>query len=311
MPEGDTVFRTASRLHQALVGAPLTVTDLRWPELSTLDFRGVETTEVVSRGKNILHRLANGVTIHSHLRMEGQWRVVATSAVPSRALANRQLRAVLGTQTWTALGARLGDLHAVETAHEASLVGHLGPDVLGPDWDPDEAARRLNDALTTVGAALLDQRNLAGVGTLYAAETLFLERLGPWTATADLDPPRLTSIVERAHLLLDRGRRHAIQTTTGSDRWGETAFVHGRSGLPCRRCGEPVRVAMVGQAPRERTMFYCPRCQGGLGPTDDGRPQRPLGSSPTAGTRAPTVDGAARLSSPRGGPTRGDRARRR
>jgi endonuclease-8 len=311
MPEGDTVFRTASRLHQALVGAPLTVTDLRWPELSTLDFRGVETTEVVSRGKNILHRLANGVTIHSHLRMEGQWRVEATSAVTSRALANRQLRAVLGTQTWTALGARLGDLHAVETADEASLVGHLGPDVLGLDWDPDEAARRLHDALTTVGAALLDQRNLAGVGTLYAAETLFLERLGPWTATADLDPPRLTSIVERAHLLLDRGRRHAIQTTTGSDRWGETAFVHGRSGLPCRRCGEPVRVAMIGQAPRERTMFYCPRCQGGLGPTDDGRPQRPLGSSPTAGTRAPTVDGAARLLSPRGGPTRGDRARRR
>lgn len=311
MPEGDTVFRTASRLHQALVGAPLTVTDLRWPELSTLDFRGVETTEVVSRGKNILHRLANGVTIHSHLRMEGQWRVEATSAVTSRALANRQLRAVLGTQTWTALGARLGDLHAVETVDEASLVGHLGPDVLGPDWDPDEAARRLHDALTTVGAALLDQRNLAGVGTLYAAETLFLERLGPWTATADLDPPRLTSIVERAHLLLDRGRRHAIQTTTGSDRWGETAFVHGRSGLPCRRCGEPVRVAMIGQAPRERTMFYCPRCQGGLGPTDDGRPQRPLGSSPTAGTRAPTVDGAARLLSPRGGPTRGDRARRR
>ena len=294
------MFRTASRLHQALAGAPLTMTDFRWPEISTLDFRGVKTTEVVSRGKNILHRLANGVTVHSHLRMEGQWRVEATSAVTSRTLANRQLRAVVGTQTWTALGARLGDLHVIETADEGTLVGHLGPDVLGPDWDPAEAARRLHAATTTVGAALLDQRNLAGVGTLYAAETLFLERLGPWTSTAELGHERLVAIVERAHLLLDRGRRHAIQTTTGSDRWGETAFVHARSGLPCRRCGRPVRVAMIGEAPRERTMFYCPACQGGLGPTDDGRRQQPLGTSPSEG-------GTRR----RSGPTIGDRARRR
>ena len=300
MPEGDTVFRTASRLHQALAGAPLTMTDLRWPEISTLDFRGVETTEVVSRGKNILHRLANGVTIHSHLRMEGQWRVEATSAVTSRMLANRQLRAVVGSQTWTALGARLGDLHVVETGDEDSLVGHLGPDVLGPDWDPAEAARRLHAASTTLGAALLDQRNLAGVGTLYAAETLFVERLGPWTPTTELGEARLVTVVDRAHQLLDRGRQHAIQTTTGSDRWGETAFVHARSGLPCRRCGQPVRVAMIGEAPRERTMFYCPRCQGGLGPTDDGRRQQPLGTTPAEG-------GARR----RSGPTVGDRARRR
>jgi endonuclease VIII len=285
MPEGDTVFRTASRLHQALTGEPLTTTDLRWPELSTLDFRGATTVEVVSRGKNILHRIDNGVTIHSHLRMEGQWRVEATSAVTSGTLANRQLRAVVGTATWTALGARLGDLHVVETADEASLVGHLGPDVLGPDWDPAEATRRLRASPTTIGAALLDQRNLAGIGTLYAAETLFLERVQPWAPAAALSEPAVESLVERAHLLLDRGRRHAIQTTTGSDRRGETAFVHARSGRPCRRCGGTVRVAMIGEAPRERTMFYCPACQGGLGPTDDGRPQRPLGTTPVAGDR--------------------------
>jgi endonuclease VIII len=278
VPEGDTVYRTASRLHQALAGAPLTVTDLRWPELSTLDFRGVATTEVVSRGKNILHRLANGVTIHSHLRMEGQWRVEATGRLGPRTLTNPQLRAVLGTATWTALGARLGDLHVVETSAESSLVGHLGPDVLGTDWDPAEAARRLRASPTTIGAALLDQRNLAGIGTLYAAETLFLQHLHPWTPAGEIDDTSMRALVDRAHLLLDRGRAHAIQTTTGSDRKGETAYVHGRSGRPCRRCGGTVRVAAIGDPPRERTMFYCPRCQGGLGPTDDGRPQRPLGS---------------------------------
>lgn len=293
MPEGDTVFRTAARLNQALAGEPLTTTDLRWPDLSTLDFRGVVTSEVVSRGKNILQRLANGVTIHSHLRMEGQWRVDATDRLTPRGLANPQIRAVVGTAAWTALGKRLGDLHVVETSDEARLVGHLGPDVLGPDWDPAEAAARVHASPMTIGAALLDQRNLAGVGTLYAAETLFLERVNPWTPAADLDEAAVASIVDRAHTLLDLGRRHAIQTTTGSQRRGETAWVHARSGLPCRRCGETLRVAMVGEAPRERTMFYCPRCQGGLAATDDGRAQRPLG----AGTRS--------------GPAVGDRARGR
>jgi endonuclease-8 len=293
MPEGDTVFRTAARLHQALAGEPLTTTDLRWPDLSTLNFRGATTLEVVPRGKNILQRLDNGVTIHSHLRMEGQWRVDPTDRLTARALTDQQIRAVIGTAAWTAVGRRLGDLHAVETADESRLVGHLGPDVLGPDWDPADAARRLRAAPTTIGAALLDQRNLAGVGTLYAAETLFLERVNPWTAAASLDEARIGAVVERAHTLLDVGRRHAVQTTTGSQRRGETAWVHGRSGRPCRRCGETLRVAMVGEAPRERTMFYCPRCQGGLGPTDDGRPQRPLGTDK------------------RSGPAAGDRVRRR
>jgi endonuclease-8 len=293
VPEGDTVFRTAARLNQALAGEPLTTTDLRWPELSTLDFRGVTTEEVVSRGKNILHRLANGVTIHSHLRMEGQWRVDATDRLTSRAMADPQIRAVVGTATWTAVGKRLGDLNVVETSDEGRLVGHLGPDVLGADWDPAEAARRVHATPTTIAAALLDQRNLAGVGTLYAAETLFLERVNPWTPAAELDEAVVAAVVDRAHTLLDVGRRHAIQTTTGSQRRGETAWVHARSGRPCRRCGETLRVAKVGEAPRERTMFYCPRCQGGLGPTDDGRRQRPLGTDK------------------RSGPALGDRARRR
>jgi endonuclease-8 len=293
VPEGDTVFRTAARLNQALAGEPLTTTDLRWPELSTLDFRGVTTQEVVSRGKNILQRLANGVTIHSHLRMEGQWRVDATDRLTSHALANPQIRAVVGTATWTAVGKRLGDLHVVETSDEGRLVGHLGPDILGADWDPAEAARRVHASPTTIAAALLDQRNLAGVGTLYATETLFLERVNPWTPAAELDEAVVAAVVDRAHTLLDAGRRHATQTTTGSQRRGETAWVHARSGRPCRRCGETLRVALVGEAPRERTMFYCPRCQGGLGPTDDGRRQRPLGTDK------------------RSGPALGDQARRR
>ena len=279
MPEGDTVWRTAARLHEALAGERLERSDLRWPSLATADLRGARTLEVRSRGKHLLHRLDTGLTLHSHLRMEGQWRIEATAALTPRLLTNSQLRALLGTTRWTAIGLRLGMLDLVATDAEDSLVGHLGPDVLGPDWDPQRAAANLAASQETIGAALLDQRTLAGVGTMYAAESLFLERLGPWTPAASLAAPTIVGLVERAHRLLDTGRRSAIQSTTGSTRRGETTFVHGRSGRPCRRCGTTVRVAMVGAPPQERTMFYCPGCQGGLGPTDDGRPQRPLGAT--------------------------------
>ena len=75
MPEGDIVWRTAHRLHLALAGHVVTVCDLRWPSLATVDLRGATTTEVVARGKHVLQRLDSGVTLHTHLRMDGQWRV--------------------------------------------------------------------------------------------------------------------------------------------------------------------------------------------------------------------------------------------
>jgi endonuclease-8 len=170
-------------------------------------------------------------------------------------------------------------LDLVHTAHERDLVGHLGPDVLGPDWDLARAVENVGRAHVPVGQALLDQRNLAGVGTMWCAETLFLERVPPWAAADELDHAVVERVVARAHRLIDNGRRHAVQSSTGSLRQGESHYVHARSGQPCRRCGTTVRVAPIGEPTRERTMFYCPGCQGGLGPSDDGRPQAPLGSS--------------------------------
>lgn len=281
MPEGDTVWRTAQRLDAALRGTQLTRAELRWGALIDADLVGSTTVEVVSRGKHLLHRLDSGLTVHSHLRMEGQWRIEATSGLTARALANHQLRALLATDTWAALGLRLGMLDLIETAREGDLVGHLGPDVLGPDWDSAEAIRRVHGSGVSIGEALLDQRNLAGVGTMYAAESLFVQALPPWRAAAELREEEVRALIARVHRMLDTGRAHAIQSTTGDRRLGSTTYVHGRSGKPCRRCGMPVRVAMIGIAPRDRTMFYCPTCQGGLGPTDDGRRQRPLGTSPS------------------------------
>ena len=278
MPEGDTVWRSAHRLNQALAGEPITLCDLRFPSIATVDVRGATTTEVVSAGKHLLHRLDSGLTIHSHLKMEGQWRLERPEDSGSW-LRRADLRAALGTDTWVALGLRLGLLEVLRTDREQDVVGHLGPDVLGPGWDPVEAATRVASSLTTIGETLLDQQVLAGVGTMWAAESLFLQRLGPWTMPSDLGATRIDALIARISTLMDQARHHAVQSSTGSRRKGEELFVHARSGRPCRRCGDTVRVAMIGPPGRERTMFYCPTCQGGLAPNDDGRPQRPLGSS--------------------------------
>lgn len=278
MPEGDTVLRTARRLDAALAGSRLTRAELRWGERSADGLLGAVTLEVVARGKHLLHRVEGGLTLHSHLRMEGSWRVVATPRLLPRELGSDQVRAVVGTDAWTCLGLRLGMLDLLPTADEARLVGHLGPDILGADWDEATAVAALTRSPGTIAEALLDQRNLAGIGTLYASESLFLQRLHPWTPAAEVDRDVLTALVRRARRLMVGNLDHAVQATTGSRRRGEETYVHGRSGRPCRRCGALVRVAAIGSPPRDRPFFSCPGCQGGSAPTDDGRPQGPLGS---------------------------------
>lgn len=287
MPEGDTVARTARRLHAALAGQPLTTAELRWGERDVSGLTGLETLEVVSRGKHILHRIEDGWTLHSHLKMEGSWHVMEPAAYTPGTAARRDIRAVMGSREWVAVGFRLGVAEVIRTEAESDVVGHLGPDVLGPDWDENQAVANVRAAGTTLGAALLDQRNLAGVGTMYASESLFLERVNPWARTADLDDATVRRVVGRAFRLLNANVEHAVQSTTGSRRRGETVYVHARSGLPCRRCGTTLRVAMIGPALRERTMFSCLTCQPGDRPTDDGRPQRPLGTTPRS-TRTKT-----------------------
>jgi endonuclease-8 len=280
VPEGDTVHRTASRLHAALAGAEITHAELRWPSAPDVDLRGATTLEVLARGKHLLQRLDTGSTLHTHLRMEGQWRVEHPGPRTQRALRRHDLRAAVLTARWSALGLRLGMLDLVPTAREGDLVGHLGPDVLGPDWDPQAAAANVLAHPATLVEALLDQRTLAGVGTFWASEVLFLERLHPWVPAADVDPGLLVPLLERTRRLMAAAERSGAQVSTGVPRAGEEAYVHARSGRPCRRCGTTVRVSAAGSPPRDRTIFSCPTCQGGLAPGDDGRPQRPLGSTP-------------------------------
>ena len=298
MPEGDTVLRTARRLHLALAGRPLVRTELRWPTLGEADLAGREVVEVVPYGKHILTRIAAAdparrvpriptelpepLTLRSHLRMEGSWYVHARDAEPWPPRGRVAVRAVLGSTEWTAVGNWLGLLDLIPTTAEGTLIGHLGPDIIADGFElggAAEAARRLAvDPLRPVGAALLDQTTVAGIGTMYMAEALYVQRLSPWTPIGEVDVPALLSTARR---LLLRGATQASPVTTGNPRRGMETWVHGRAGRPCQRCGTVVRVAPIGPPLKERTAFYCPRCQPGPTPTDDGRPQRPLGTNPS------------------------------
>lgn len=272
MPEGDAVWRTASRLHAALAGAVLTRTDFRWPSLATTSLVGARTLEVVPRGKHLLHRvevtgrgdLDGRWTIHSHLRMDGSWRTHPTPVPPSRT-ARHTVRAVLATAASTAVGDSLGMLDVVRTADEAVLVGHLGPDLLGPDWDAARAAANLAGAPDTIGAALLDQRHLAGLGTIWTAETLWAERISPWTPASALSAHACGRLAARAHRLLTANRTTRRPNSTGDRRPGQEVAVYRRLHQPCRRCGTPIAAGTVGTPPQARTLFHCPGCQASLG----------------------------------------------
>ena len=260
MPEGDAVWRTAKRLNEALAGQPVARWELRWGDLGGSDKRGRTTVEVVVRGKHLLHRLDDGWTLHTHLRMEGRWRVVPVAEATPRRLRDPWLRAVVGTESQVGLGRQLGNLDLVPTVQEARLVGHLGPDLLGDDWDAAEAIRRISERPDEpLGAALLEQRNLAGIGTMWAAEICFLEKVSPWQRVGDLDPEQLAAVVGRAHRLLRGTLKFRGSVSTGN--WREPLYIYGRPGRACPRCANAVTRATIGQAPQQRELYYCPRCQ--------------------------------------------------
>ena len=230
------VWRTARTLDAALAGRVLTRSDFRVPRYATTDLTGRTVTETLSRGKHLLTRVDGGVTIHTHLRMDGSWRVRA----------GRLAAAAITGSGWCWLtmpgrrvGRLLGVVEVLPTKDEEKVVGHLGPDLLGPDWDPDEAVRRLRAGPDRpVGEALLDQRNLAGIG--------------------NFTRPRCCSCAGSTR---GAGRRHhgpdgpgrsgaaAAGRQQEPDRPGDHRRGRARpgnlgirqAGPPCRRCGTQIR----------------------------------------------------------------------
>jgi endonuclease-8 len=300
MPEGDAVRRTANRLHATLAGRELVRAELRWPDLGGVDLTNRTVVEVDAYGKHVLVRLAGErspgpagrgpriptadageITLHTHLRMDGSFSCYRTGSRRWPPIADHSVRAVLANAEWTAVGYWLGMMDLVPTEAEHTLIGHLGPDLMADEFPsvglPAALERFAGRPDRPVGAALMDQTNVAGIGTIYMSESLYATRTSPWRPVAEADLPAILAAARRQLLA---AVAQPFPNTTGDMRKGQTHYVHARVGRPCRRCGTTIRVAAVGDPTRERPAFYCPTCQPGPAPTDDGRPQGPLGSAP-------------------------------
>ena len=288
MPEGDIVARAARRLDEVLAGRVLTCAELRWPTLGAADLVGVTVLENVSRGKHLLTRFDDGRTLRTHLRMDGSWRihdvrVLAAGRHPER---NSDVRCVLRTDTHLVLGRLLGMMDLVATRDEHTLVGHLGPDLLDPDLDVAAAAQRIRaQGARPIGAVLLDQRVVAGIGTIYLAETLWRCRIHPEQPAGSLGA-LADDVVATAAALLGRSAASATPTATGytasgfagfadttvgareiagfgpaGEGQGRGTYIHGREGKACPRCGAPIARLEVGPPTQRRPAYFCSRCQ--------------------------------------------------
>ena len=308
MPEGDSIWRAAAELHSALAGQTLVSSDFRVPRFATLNLAGWTVSEVVPRGKHLLIRLLEparagseapgsappgsaaspnagsaaagsaeagpadagrprrALTIHSHLKMEGSWQIYAPGGRWRKP--GHTARCVLRTATADVVGFSLGILEVIPTPDESRVVGHLGPDLLGPGWDAEEAVRRLRAAPDTpIGVALLDQRNLAGIGNIYRCEACFLAGVHPAAPVSAVKD--LAAMLTAAKVLLEAnlgpGRRitrgTAFPGVRGIPRSGY--WVYGREHQPCLRCGTPIRRGLLGPASglEDRTIYFCPECQ--------------------------------------------------
>ncbi|MET7738302.1 DNA-formamidopyrimidine glycosylase family protein [Streptomyces sp. NPDC005402] len=283
MPEGDTVWQAAKRLHTALADKVLTRSDLRVPKYATADLTGRRVLDVTPRGKHLLTRIEGGLTLHSHLRMDGSWKVYAENQRWTGGPAH-QIRAILANPDHTAVGYRLPVLELLRTADEHKAVGHLGPDLLGPDWNPERAlANLLQDPTRPLGEALLDQRNLAGIGNVYKSELCFLLGATPWIPIGALPADRAAQLPALAKKLLEDNRDRPVRATTGTGRRGQDLFVYGRAPRPCLRCGTSIRVADQGDGSRERPTYWCPACQ--VGPTPGPLRRAPGGTHPGTSRR--------------------------
>ncbi len=255
VPEGDTILSAARRVGAALIGKPIVAIETpqprhamdRWPE--RLDGRAVRGVD--ARGKHLFIRFEGELTLHSHLRMTGQWGVYGRGERWRRS--PRRAWLVIRTEQHEVVefdGPVLELMTEARTRFDRRLAT-LGPDLLADDFDERRflALLRADDQSRGVGEALLDQRNLAGVGNMWKAEGCFLAGIDPWRRLRDLSDGEAVAVLHELRPLMQAsadGRR--------GRRW-----VYDRAGLPCRRCQTPIRAR--GQGDDNRTSYWCPECQ--------------------------------------------------
>lgn len=264
MPEGDTIFLLAKKLQERLTGLHVSYYDAWEPALRREAIVGQAVTGAEARGKHLLLHFSGGESLHSHLRMDGRWRLRAVSPPPR---AYGDLGVVFGFAELVLLGYQLPVLRWVnmERLPAGDPLLALGPDLLGNGVDAAQIARQLASLRSVpIAVAIMRQGVMAGVGNEYKSELLFLEHVHPETPAGEVPLGKLTELVVRARELL---RRNVVGASYGAFRrqtrprfgGGGTLWVYGRGGEHCLVCD--ARIAMIRQGQPPRSTYYCPSCQ--------------------------------------------------
>ena len=286
MPEGDTIFRAARTLHRALAGNTIVRFESVLPHLTRVHddhpLTGRTVDQVRSAGKHMLMHLSGDLVLHTHMRMNGSWHIYKPGETWQRP--RRDMRIVLATADYEAVGFNIPvaefindrDLRrhpvlGVRAADSptAPLENTLGPDLLAPAFDRDDALRRLRArGSEPIGDVLLNQRVMAGIGNVYKSETLFVSGVNPFTRVDALGDSALARIVDTARKLLTVNVTAdmapmttyvGFRKTTGKDDPNERLWVYGRARQECRRCGAAIQISKAGKD--ARLTYWCPTCQ--------------------------------------------------
>ena len=267
MPEGHTLFRLAREQHAAFAGREVHVTSPQGRfagQAELVDGRVLD--EVTSYGKHLFASFGPDV-VHVHLGLYGTF--AAGTGLPPEPRGALRMRwegpGPDGEGVWTDLrGATACEL--ITDGEVQFILDRLGPDPLRRRSDPARAYQRISRSKTPIGALLMDQAVLAGVGNVYRAEILFRHRLSPFRLGQDVDAELWARMWTDLVKLMKAGVKEGRIVTTeradrerkrGPARLEDAHYVYRRTGLPCRICGTEVRTeVMVG-----RNLFWCPACQ--------------------------------------------------
>jgi endonuclease-8 len=262
MPEGDTIRRLAEKIGRRFIGERCVRCVTRDPRLVGVDLSGAAVVDVNAIGKHLLIRFDNGTTLHSHLLMNGSWVVGSPAREPEW-----RRRIELWMETGRLTGVDLPVVELLETVHEDRVVGHLGPDLCGTEApDLDEVADRLRrhpgEALAT---AMLDQRNVAGFGNVYAIEVPFIAAVSPNQPVGTIEG--LQHLVGLGAALIRTNATLGPQNTTGRRLGTADHWVYNHRGRPCPICATTLDGYAERESPWKRASVWCPTCQ----PVDDAR----------------------------------------
>jgi endonuclease VIII len=290
MPEGDTIFRSARALHQALAGKTVTLFETGYAQLASVNDQspvaGRTIERVESRGKWLLVHFSGDLILATHMLMSGSWHLYR--AGERWRMGRDKMRVVIRTADWDAVGFNIpvAEFHTERSLARNSQVPKLGPDILSDEFTVEGgvaglAAYGRENPDAEVAVVLLNQQVMAGLGNVYKSEVTFAAGVNPFRAMRTITAREMELMVEFAQRYMRAnvadGTSEGIVTYSGNRRTTramdreERLWVYGRQGEECRQCG--ARVMMRKQGVQARSTYWCPECQPwmGDGPAPVGR----------------------------------------